>query len=162
MTAANLKEEADGRSKAENAAIIKSKLEALVGQIPGLLKAEVTVNVKSELSSQYRVIVLVVENKVEGWQKTTTYPEGKDDYIHNHVVRKVVTSYGTTFTGEKITDSGSISSGDEASKTWSVELDEEWNLENTEIYALALDSDGYVNNMNLCDIDGGDSGYDLK
>lgn len=125
-------------------------------------KAEVTVKVKSELSSQYRVMVLVVENKVEGWQKTTTYPEGKDDYIHNHVVRKVVTSYGATFTGEKITDSGYISSGDEASRTWSVELDEEWNLENTEIYALAQDSDGYVNNMNLCDIDGGDSGYDLK
>lgn len=40
----NLKEEADGRTKAENAAIIKERLEALVGQIPGLLKAEVTMN----------------------------------------------------------------------------------------------------------------------
>jgi quinol monooxygenase YgiN len=36
-----LKEEANGLSKAENAAAIKQKLEALAGQIEGLLKIEV-------------------------------------------------------------------------------------------------------------------------
>lgn len=40
----NLKETAEGKTKAENAAIIKERLEALAGQIDGLLKAEVTVN----------------------------------------------------------------------------------------------------------------------
>ena len=40
----NLKEQAEGGDKIANANIIKSKLEALVGQIDGLLKAEVNLN----------------------------------------------------------------------------------------------------------------------
>lgn len=40
----NLKENAEGADKVTNANIIKSKLEALVGQIDGLLKAEVNLN----------------------------------------------------------------------------------------------------------------------
>lgn len=40
----NLKEEADGRSKLENAKIMKDKLEALVGKVDGLRKAEVGFN----------------------------------------------------------------------------------------------------------------------
>ena len=125
-------------------------------------KAEVTVKVASELTSEYRVVVLVVQDKIRGWQKSPTYSEGQPDYNHSHVVRKVVTSYSGTFTGEKLTDDGKIAAGEEKSKTWSVDIDSKWVLDNTEIYALALDADGYVNNMNVCHIDGGDSGYDLK
>lgn len=40
----NLAEEADGRTRAENAAIMKQKLEALVGKVPGLLMAQVGLN----------------------------------------------------------------------------------------------------------------------
>lgn len=125
-------------------------------------KADVTVKVQSELTSQYRVIVLVVEDRIVASQKTTTWPEGQSDYVHRHVVRKVVTSYSGTFTGEKITADGVIAAGDETSGVWSVDVASEWKLEDTEIYALVLDKDGYVNNMNVCAIDGGDSGYDLK
>ena len=124
--------------------------------------AEITVRLTSELTSQYRVVVLVVQNNIKGYQKTPTYSEGQDDYPHSHVVRKVVTSYKGTFTGEKITEDGRIASGDEASKSWTIPVDKRWVLENTQIYALALDENGYVNNMNVCAIDGGDSGYDLK
>lgn len=124
--------------------------------------AEVTVKVVSEKTEEYRVIVLVLQNKIQGWQKTTDYPEGDDDYYHNHVVRKVVTSYVKTFAGEKLTDDGKIASGNEASKTWTVDIDPEWAIENTEIYAIVHDVSGQVNNMNLCPIDGGDSGYILK
>lgn len=124
--------------------------------------ADVTVKVTSEMTSEYRVVVLVLQDRIEGYQKTNDYPDGDDGYIHNHVVRKVVTAYEKTFTGEKLTEDGMISSGDEASKVWTVTVDSGWNLENTYIYALVLDKDGYVNNMNLCPIDGGDSGYDLK
>lgn len=123
---------------------------------------EVTVKVASELTSEYRVVVLVVQDKIKGWQKTTTYPEGIDDYNHRHVVRKVVTTYAGTFTGEKLTSDGKIAAGEEASKTWTVDVAQEWVLENAEIYALVLDSDGFVNNMNVCAIDGGDSVYDIK
>lgn len=124
--------------------------------------AEVTVKVASEKTGEYRVIVLVLQNKIQGWQKTTDYPEGDNNYYHNHVVRDVVTSYVKTFAGEKITEDGKITAGDEASKTWTVAVDPEWVLENTEIYAIVQDEYGMVNNMNLCPVDGGDSDYMLK
>lgn len=125
-------------------------------------KADVTVKVTSELTSEYRVVVLVVQDKIKGWQKTTIFTEGQPDYNHKHVVRKVVTSYSGTFTGEKLTGDGKIAAGEEKSKSWTIDIDSKWVLENTEIYALVLDADGHVNNMNVCHIDGGDSGYDLK
>lgn len=123
--------------------------------------AEIQVKVASELTSQYRVVVLVVQDKIVGYQKHGTYGE-LNDYIHKHVVRQVVTTYTGTFTGEKLTDDGRIAAGTEVSKKWNVDVDRRWVLENTEIYAIVLDKDGYVNNMNVCHIDGGDSGYDLK
>lgn len=125
-------------------------------------QAEVTVKVTSELTSEYRVVVLVVQDKIKGYQKTPTYSEGQSDYNHSHVVRQVVTSYSGRFAGEKFDAEGIIASGEEKTKTWTVDIDSKWVLDNTEIYALAIDSDGYVNNMNVCHIDGGDSGYDLK
>lgn len=39
-----LKEQADGRSKLENAKLMKEKLEALVGVVDGLISAEVGIN----------------------------------------------------------------------------------------------------------------------
>jgi hypothetical protein len=73
-----------------------------------------------------------------------------------------VTSYKDTFTGEKLTEDGVVASGNVVTKEWTVEIDRRWVLENTEIYAIALDAEGYVNNMNVCGISGGDSGFDLK
>lgn len=123
--------------------------------------AEIQVKVTSELTSEYRVVVLVIQDKIVGYQKHGNYGE-LDDYTHKHVVRQVVTEYVDTFAGEKITEDGKIAAGDEAGKSWNIPVDKRWVLEDTEIYALALDKDGYVNNMNVCAIDGGDSGYDLK
>ncbi|MEF9852580.1 MAG: Dabb family protein [Hydrogenoanaerobacterium sp.] len=40
----NLKDEAEGHKKSENAAMMKEKLEGLVGKVPGLLSAFVGVN----------------------------------------------------------------------------------------------------------------------
>ena len=73
-----------------------------------------------------------------------------------------MTSYKGSFTGEKMTEDGIVAAGKEVSKEWSFEVDRKWVLENTEIYAIALDADGHVNNMNVCSIMGGDSGFDLK
>lgn len=44
IVAWRLKENAHGNSKRENAALIRQKLEALDGKIPGLLKIEVGIN----------------------------------------------------------------------------------------------------------------------
>ena len=123
--------------------------------------AEIEVKVASELTADYRVVVLVVQDRIVGYQKHGENGE-LDDYIHKHVVRSVVTQYAGTFTGEKMTSDGKIAAGQEAVKKWTVDIDKRWVLANTAVYALALDSNGYVNNMNVCAIDGGDSGYDLK
>ena len=123
--------------------------------------AKVEVKITSELTSEYRVVVLIVQDQIVGYQKHGEYGE-LDDYIHKHVVRSVVTEYVGTFTGEKMTSDGKIAAGEEAVKTWTVDIDRRWVLANTKVYALALDSNGYVNNMNVCAIDGGDSGYDFK
>ena len=128
----------------------------------GKTSADVSVKVESEFTSEYRVIVLVVQDRIKGWQKTPTYSEGTSNYTHKHVVRQVVTEYADTFTGEKITADGVIAAGTQASKSWEVAIDGKWNLEYTEIYALVLDANGYVNNMNVCKIDGGNSDFDLK
>ncbi len=125
-------------------------------------KAVVTVKVASEWTSKYRVVLLVVEDYIRYSQKTPIYPDGQDDYQHRHVVRKVVTTYADQFTGEKITEFGDIKAGKEASRSWEVEVSDAWNLENTEIYALVLGDDGSVNNMNVCPVDGGNSGYNMK
>lgn len=123
--------------------------------------AKISARIASEFTTEYRMIILVVQDRIKGYQKHSDYGE-LSDYSHRHVVRKVVTSYEKTFTGEKLTDDGIVSAGETAEKQWNVEIDDRWVLENTEIYALALDANGYVNNMNVCAINGGDSGFDLK
>lgn len=124
-------------------------------------QARVEVGIASDYTTEYRVVLLVVQNKITGYQKHGSYGE-LDDYMHNHVVRKVITSYTGTFTGEKITEDGVIPAGDEASSAWTIDIDDRWVIENTYVYALALDRNGYVNNMNVCPIDGGNSSYDIK
>lgn len=123
--------------------------------------AEIQVKVNSELTSEYRVVVLIVQDPIVGYQLSGELG-ARHDYTHKHVVRSVVTEYAGTFTGEKITADGKIAAGQEAVKTWTVDMDRRWVIENTKVYAIALDSKGYVDNMNFCAIDGGDSGYDLK
>ena len=55
---------------------------------------------------------------------------------------------------------GTVASGTEKIMEYSVDIDPAWNLGKTYVYALALDADGYVNNMQVCLLDGGDSGYE--
>lgn len=121
--------------------------------------AEITVKVRSEYTNPFSVVVAVVQDRIVGMQKTSMFPEGQDDYIHNHVVRTVVTPYSGTFTGEKMTEDGFIHSGDEAVRTFTVPVDDRWVLDDTMVYALALDHEGCVNNMNVCQMAGGNSGY---
>lgn len=127
--------------------------------------AQVSVEVASEYTNEYSVVVLVVEDGVIGYQKgvvSNGNSEADPEYRHAHVVRKVVTSYEKTFKGERLTPDAIIPAGETASAQWNFSVDPLWNTEKTQIYAWALDASGHVNNMNVCGIDGGDSGYDLK
>ena len=117
-------------------------------------EANVEIKVISEREQVYRVAVFVVEDGIVAAQ---TLPSGvNENYVHDHVVRRVVSS---TFRGDRI---GEIPHGKEASVTYNVALSGDWKIENTYIYALAVNESGCVNNMNICSIDGGNSPYRLK
>lgn len=116
--------------------------------------AKVTVKVLSELAMTYRVAVFVVEDHVKGPQKDGMLSHA--EYDHRHVVRRVVSS---SFLGDRL---ATVAADEEVSKEYDIELDPEWNLDNTYVYALAVNSREFVNNMNCCLLDGGDSDYQLK
>lgn len=58
-----LKDEANGMSKSENAQTIKEKLEALKGQIPGLIEIEVGIDFLGSPESADLVLYSTFENK---------------------------------------------------------------------------------------------------
>lgn len=124
-------------------------------------ECEITVEVASELSAAYRVAVFLVEDKVIYYQKLDASMIDYE-YSHRHVARKLVTDYDGKFSGVRMTEDGMIAEGETVSASWTASIDPEWNTANMEVYALVLDGNGYVNNMNVCSVDGGDSGFDLK
>ena len=64
--------------------------------------------------------------------------------------------------GVRYTTDERVEKDNEMKKTYEVVLDSAWNLEHTYIYALAIDSDNFVDNMNLCAVNGGQALYTLK
>lgn len=118
----------------------------------GVATAEI--KLYSELNAPWRVGVYVVEDKVKYYQKDGMLEN--DSYTHRHVVRRIESaSYKGDRIGGQITPSGT-----ELIAEYEIEIDSQWNLDNTYVYVLALDSDGHVNNMNYCLISGGKSDYD--
>ena len=107
-------------------------------------KIEVTAKLYSEKASSYRLAVFVVEDRVKYYQKDGTLTH--NEYNHRHVVRKIVSA---TYKGDRL---GDVAAGKEVSKTYSIDVDSAWNLEETYIYVLALDAEGHVNNMNYCKV----------
>ena len=78
------------------------------------------------------------------------------NYYHQFVTRKMVSQ---TVHGDHL---GRIPASEEHSKTYNVVVDAEWNLAKTYIYALAMDAEGHVNNMQVCLLDGGSADYEYK
>jgi len=120
--------------------------------------SEASVNVKlhSEIDASWRVGVYVVEDKVKYHQNNN----GKyvESYTHRHVVRRIVSA---SYKGDRI--GGKVTPADtEISADYKIDVDPVWNLENTYVYVLAIDSNGYVNNMNHCLLNGGVSDYKRK
>ncbi len=81
-----LLEEAEGKTKFENAQIIKEGLEALVGVIPGLLEAEVGMN---ENGGEYH---LCLSSKFESMEALKAY----DVHPEHQKVRDFVTKVRQT------------------------------------------------------------------
>ena len=108
----------------------------------GKVKAEVKVH--SELSSSYRVAVFVVEDNVKYYQKDGSLTH--EEYNHRHVVRKILSA---SYMGDRL---GDIKDGEEGTRSYEFEMNPAWNPDNTYIYALAINFNGHVNNMQICKV----------
>ena len=115
--------------------------------------ASVNVRLYSELNSVWRIAVYVVEDRVKYYQKDGM--QEHESYTHRHVVRRIVSE---SYRGDRL-GNGPVAASTEAEASYDIPLDEAWNLDNTSIYVLAIDPQGCVNNMNHCQIDGGESDY---
>ena len=116
--------------------------------------SQVTVDAKifSEKAMDYRLAAYVVEDKVSGKQTLST-GEIQEDYVHRHMVRKMLSA---DIRGDNM---GSIPSGSEASKKYSFKTESGWNIANLSVAVLAIDKDGHVNNMAICAANGGKMEY---
>lgn len=115
-------------------------------------QAKVNVRVKSEKTADYYLAVYIVEDGILGPQLDGSLTE--KNYYHQFVVRNMLSS---TIYGDVL---GKISIGQEKSREYSFECSSDWNKAKTYVYALALDSDGLINNMQVCPLDGGSVDYE--
>ena len=107
-------------------------------------KVKATVKVHSELTSTYRMALFVVEDNVKYYQKDGSLTH--EQYNHRHVVRKVISA---SYMGDRL---GDIKEGEEGTKTYEFDMDSAWNPDKTYIYALAINFNGHVNNMQICKV----------
>jgi undecaprenyl pyrophosphate synthase len=70
-----LSEEAEGRSKAENARIIKEQLEALQGVIPEIRRIEVKINHEAASDGNYDILLESEFDSLEDLQRYAMHPE---------------------------------------------------------------------------------------
>ena len=116
--------------------------------------AKATAKVYSERSANYYMALYVVEDGIVGEQLDNG--QITPNYYHQFVVRKLISA---TVYGDNL---GRVNAQTEASKEYEITIDPSWNLAKTYVYALAIDERGYVNNMQVCLLDGGSAGYEYK
>lgn len=115
-------------------------------------KASVTVRLFPEVAGEYRIALWVIEGNIVGSQNNGGIYT--DTYTHNHVARRLVSEH---WKGDNL---GSIPAGKEVLKTYEIKVDNLWNLDNTSVFALAVDASGYVNNMAVCPLRNGNTDYE--
>ncbi|MBQ9138699.1 MAG: Omp28-related outer membrane protein [Alistipes sp.] len=104
-------------------------------------------------SGAYRLALYILEDGIVARQNNSgTY---KDDYVHNHVVRALVSSM---YEGDRV---GDIAAGKKATKSYSYTLNDSWVVDNCTLCALVIDSSGCVVNAALCPLNGSVD-YDYK
>lgn len=106
---------------------------------------EIRIGVTSNIPSTYRYLVFIVEDGIVAEQT------GVQDYVHNNVVRAVLTSEK----GDKLNDNLPLTVGVESKATKSLTLSPEWKQENIRVVVAASTSTdgGYtfvVNNVAEC------------
>ena len=102
---------------------------------------EVEVSLLSERNDHYRLAVYVVEDGIEAEQNVNGFYK---PYTHNHVVRRLLSD---SYRGDNL---GAVAAEQSVTKKYTFEMEEGWKSENAYIYALAIDSQGFVNNVGVC------------
>lgn len=115
-------------------------------------KASVTVRLTPEVAGEYRIALWVIEDNIVAKQNVGgTYT---DKYTHNHVARRLVSE---NWKGDNL---GNTVAGKEVSKKYEINVDEDWKLDDTSVFALAVDASGYVNDMAVCPLKNGKTDYE--
>ncbi len=96
----------------------------------------------SEKTENYALAVWLYENGVVAEQKDGSFIH--KDYEHKHVARALLSR---SWRGDSL---GMVTAEEEVAKEYTATLSEEWNDENMFVMALAIDEDGYVNNVAVC------------
>lgn len=108
-----------------------------------------SVDVKLCASSEgsYRVALYIVEDGIVAPQ-LNGFGQMENDYTHNHVVRTLLSKI---YEGDSV---GTLAAGEESIKNYTFTLGSECKAANCSIYALAIDNNGYVNNVAICPLNG--------
>ena len=104
------------------------------------LEVSLNTTILIEQEGQYFLSVFLLEDGMISPQKTdneTDYPDGIIyDYEHNNVLRAAINSTW----GEKLTDEG-LMSGETYSKTYSINIDADWDHSNCKVVAFVYNGD---------------------
>ena len=142
--------EALGRKAASGLAVESSVSEG---------KVSVTVRITSNESAVFRYLIFLVEDGIEYMQ----YGADESPYIHNNVVRSVLS---TSSNGERVNSGNPLMEGVEYTSSRTSALDDSWNTDNMRIVVASLvsEDDGMTYicaNSVSCPL-GGSTGYDLN
>ena len=104
---------------------------------------------------EYRMAAYAVEDRVVAWQ-TTSGNSRNENYVHRHVVRKLLSE---SITGDPL---GKVEAEQEKGHSFEFDVDPAWNLDNMTVVVLAIDKNGNVNNAAQCALNGGSVEYEMK
>ena len=95
------------------------------------LSVNVSGDVFEAINEEVRLTIMITETGIVDHQLTPDSSPGTDpDYVHKHVLRKVITDFG----GDVITNTAEI--GDIIDETYSYTLPDEWDAANCEVIAF--------------------------
>ena len=69
------KDEAEGKTKRENAVIAKNMLDSLLGKVPSLLSIEVGINADNASQTNFDLVLTSTHNDLQGLNDYAVHPE---------------------------------------------------------------------------------------
>lgn len=115
--------------------------------------SRVDIELYAAKSGTYRVALYILEDGIVARQNDSgTY---KDNYVHNHVVRTMLSSI---YEGDRV---GDIKAGHKATKSYNFSINSSWKAEKCSLCALVIDNSGAVVNAAVCPV-GKSVDYDYK